>query len=276
MSAFVGVVRRFSTHFTLVFGFCFFAQTAPAVQLVWDSLTWPAGALTQSFNIDPGNPGNDVTFTFTGDTADFQVSLDTGNPLTPAITRAFDGGFSPGHNTLELAVDFSNRNRAITLTIDFSNLYTTGVSDVSFTLFDIDFGNSGGSTYQDLISSITATSTTGATIAPTITGVGPNVTHSGSGASQLLTGDTSTPDNATQGPNHGDANATISFLAPNIDSITFTYSSSALFNDPTYQHIGIDNLSYSVVPEPSPLAYWLTGFGILAGRIWYRRAKHIR
>jgi hypothetical protein len=263
-------MRRFATHVILVFVFFALAQRLPAVQLVWENVTWPAGSLTNSFDVDPANAGNDLTLTFTGNTGQFQQSFATGNPLTPANTRWFDGGFSPGHRVLELSLDLPNDNQDVTLTINFSALYTVGVSNVSFTLFDIDFANGGGSTYQDLISSITATSTTGVTIAPTITAVGPNVSLSGSGVSQMLTGMASTAD---FGAGSGDANATISFNAPDIQSITFTYGSTSLFGNPTYQHIGIDDLSYSVVPEPSPLACCLTGFGILAARIWYRRTK---
>src|SRR5262249_32518354 len=47
--------------------------------------------------------------------------------------------------------------------------------------------------------------------------------------------------------------ATITFNATDIRSITFTYASSSMFADPTYQHIGIYNIDYTVVPEPGAL-----------------------
>ena len=269
-------MRRFSTHFVLFFVFCAFSRSVPAVQLIWDTATWPVGSLTNSFEIDPANTGNDVTLTMTGNTAQFQISFTNPFPQTPAITRAFDGGFSPGHNTLQLAVNFASNAQFITVTMDFSNLYASGVSNVSFNLFDIDFANDPGNstTYQDVISSITATSATGSTIAPTISALGPNVSLSGSGTTQVLTGTASTAD---LGVGSGNANATISFNAPDVRSLTFTYASSALFANPTYQHIGIDNLSYSVpVPEPGPIGCCLVGFGMLAARMWYRRAKQKR
>jgi hypothetical protein len=77
-------MRRFSTPLVFVFAFCLFAQTVPAVQLVWDTATWPAGALSNSFDIDPANTGNDLTITMTGDTARFTFSLISPNPFTPA------------------------------------------------------------------------------------------------------------------------------------------------------------------------------------------------
>src|SRR5207244_7171648 len=100
------------------------------------------------------------------------------------------------------------------------------------------------------ITAIRATPTTGTLIAPTITGVGANVSLTGTGLSQVLTGQTSTAD---LGAGSGAANATISFSTSDIASITFTYGSSSLFADPTYQHIGIYDIDYEVIPEPGTL-----------------------
>jgi len=138
--------------------------------------------------------------------------------------------------------------------------YTLPVSATFlFTIFDIDAANIGGSTYQDVISGIHATSTTGTQIAPTITNVGPNVSLTGTGLSQVLTGQTSTVD---LGAGSGAANATISFNTANISSVTFTYGSSSMFADPTYQHIGIYNIDYEVVPEPGVLGACLIIVGL--------------
>ena len=226
------------------------AQTASAVLVDWSTLNWPAGSLTNSYDVDPANAGNDVTVTISGDTGQLQPSLTAGNPQTPVIGRAFDGGLGTSPYTLELALNLTSNTQSVTFTIDFSALYAAGVSNVSFTIFDIDANNAGGSTYQDVISAIHATSTTGTLIAPTITGVGANVSLTGTGLSQVLTGQTSTAD---LGAGSGAANAMISFSTSDIASITFTYGSSSLFADPTYQHIGIYNLDYEVIPEPGTL-----------------------
>jgi hypothetical protein len=256
-------------------GLLFFASlsTAPAVLVDWNTQTWPAGSLSNSFNVDPGNPGNDVTVTVSGDTAQLAVAIN-GGPQTPAITSHLEGGFGAGHMSLQLAVNFLNNTQAVTVTIDFSNLYAAGVANVSFNLFDLDFANGGGSTYQDVISSIYATSTTGTQIAPTITGVGANTTLSGSGLSQVLTGMVSTND---IGPTSADANATISFNTTDIRSVTFTYGSSSMFANPTYQHIALDNIIYSVVPETNPAWSSFIICGSLAvGTTLHRRAKKRR
>jgi hypothetical protein len=240
------LVRLFAI-FAAVFAF---AGPASAVLVDWSALTWPAGSLSNSYDVDPANTGNDFTATISGDTGQLQPSTVAGNPLTPAITRAFDGGLGTSPYTLELALDLTSNAQSVTFTLNFSALYAAGVSNVSFTIFDIDANNVSGSTYQDVISSIYATSTTGTQIAPTITGVGANVSLSGIGLNQVLTGQSSTSD---IGAGSGVANATISFNTDNIASITFTYGSSSMFADPTYQHIGIYNIDYAVIPEPASM-----------------------
>jgi len=248
---------------------CAFAGPASAVLVDWSGLNWPAGSLTNSYDVDPANAGNDVTVTISGDTGQLQPSLVSGSPQTPAITRAFDGGLGTSPFTLELALNLTSNAQSVTFTLDFSALYAAGVSNVSFTLFDIDANNISGSTYQDVINGIHATSTTGTPIAPTITNVGSSVSLSGTGLSQVLTGQTSTTD---LGAGSDAANATISFNTSNIASITFTYGSSSLFADPTYQHIGIYNIDYEVIPEPGTLGVCVAAVCLALGTS-RRRAK---
>jgi hypothetical protein len=234
----------------LFFVICALGGPVSATTVDWSALSWTAGSLSNSYDVDPSSPGNDVTATISGDTGQLQTSLASGNPQTPAITRAFDGGLGTNPLTLELALNLTSNAQSVTFTLDFSALYAAGVSNVSFTLFDIDANNVSGSTYQDVISAIHAVSTTGTMIAPTITNVGPNVTLTGTGLNQILTGQTSTVDT---GAGSGAANATISFNTTGVRSITFTYGSSSMFADPTYQHIGIYNIDYEVIPEPGTL-----------------------
>jgi hypothetical protein len=230
-----------------------FTASASAAMVDWSTQSWSAGSLSNSYDVDPSNPANDVTITVSGDTGQLQPAAGTGQQ-TPAITSNLEGGFGAGHMSLQLAIDLTSNAQGITVTIDFSALYANGVANVSFNLFDIDMadtgGNGSGSHYVDVIRSIYATSITGTQIVPTITGLGANVSFSGSGTNQVLTGIASTADT---GSTSADANATISFNATNIRSITFTYGDNSMFADPTYQHIALDNISYSVVPEPSYL-----------------------
>lgn len=255
--------------------FIYFASliSARAVLVDWSTLTWTPGTLSNSYDVDPAFAGNDVTVTVSGDTGQLQPSLPAPNPQTPAITPAFDGGLSPGHPTLELALNLANSAQSVTVTISFAN---AGVNHVSFNLFDIDFSNATNNTYQDVISSITATSAASGTVTPNITNVGANVTLSGSGANQILTGMISTVD---KGAGSDLGNATITFDGNDITSITFNYSSGSMFVDPTYQHIGIDNLDYTIVPETNPawLSLGLCGSAVVLStwRRWIRRQREI-
>jgi hypothetical protein len=250
-----------------------FAQIGYAVTLDWDGVTWTAGSLSNSYDIDPSKAGNDITVTVSGNTALLQQELASGNPMTPAITPDFQGGLGTTQNTLCLAVNFTNQSQAVTVTVDFSALYTLGVQNVSFTLFDIDFSAASGNNYQDLLSSITAVSIDGTTlVAPTIT-TSSNNTRTGSGLTQVVNGTISTPD---LGPGSGNGNVTISFGATAIKSFTFTYGSgSGTVPDPTYQHVGIHDISFTPVPELNP-TWSAVGSCLLAAALILRHSAKFR
>jgi hypothetical protein len=253
--------RYWLVALALFSGFAGIGSPASAVVVDWNTVTWTPGTLTNSYDVDPGSAGNDVTVTVSGDTGQLQPGLVSPNPQTPAITQAFQGGLGTVPKTLELALDLSNNTQAVTVTVSFSSNYTLGVNNVSFSLFDIDHGAGGGSNYQDVIKSITAMSILNTTVSPTITGVGPNASLSGTGNNQVLTGMVSTVD---LGTGSGDANATISFSsAIGIKSFTFMYGSSGAYADPTYQHVGIYNIDYSVIPETNPTWFSLISCGLL-------------
>jgi hypothetical protein len=222
----------------------FLATAAHAITLDWDTVTWTAGTLSKSYDIDPAKAGNDITVTVSGNTTQLTTELASGNPMTPAITPDFQGGLGTAQNTLCIAVNFANQSQAITVTVDFSALYTSGVAGVSFTLFDIDFSAASGNNYQDQLLSIVATSIDGITqVAPTIT-TSANNTLSGAGLTQVVNGTVSTVDN---GAGSGNGNVTISFGTTAIKSFTFTYGSgSGTVPDPTYQHVGIHDITFTL------------------------------
>ncbi len=226
------------------------ARDARAVILDWDMITWAPGSLNNSYDIDPSKAGNDVTVTVVANGgAPFQQELTTPNPMTPAVAKSFQGGLATTENSLCIALNLANNTQSVTLTVDFSSLYTQGVKNVSFTLFDIDFSNASGNTYQDLLTAMKAVSIDGTTmIAPTITTSASNVL-SGSGLGQMVTGTTSTVDT---GAGSGNGNVTLDFGTNAIKSFTFTYGSGTSFADPTYQHIGLHDLSFTPVPEVNP------------------------
>ena len=243
------MLARFSFLGAIALLFATICGSSSAVTLNWGSEPWTAGSLQNSYNVDPGNAGNDLTVTVSGSTGQLQAEIVAPNPMTPAVTAAFQGGYANPQNSLCIATNFANRSQGVTVTVDYSSQYTQGVRNVSFTIFDVDFSNSSGSNYQDQIRSITAVGINGTPIAPTITTSINNVL-SGTGLNQVVNGVASTSD---LGAGSGNANVTISFGANAIRSFTFTYGSgSGTVSDPTYQHIGMSNVVFTPVPEMNP------------------------
>ncbi len=220
---------------------------ARAVVLDWSNVTWTPGSLTGSFDIDPDNAGNDVTVTITGNTSRFFSSS------YPQITDDFTGGLGSGTDQLDLYMDYSNTSQAITVTVTFH--YAGGVSDVEFTLFDIDTGAVTGKgknpdrAFVDQVRSITATATNNTLVAPTITVANSTYTKTGgSGTNQTITGQDVANDFSGQG------SASISFGTNTVSSFTFTYGEGAgSESDPFAQGIGLYDISYKPkVPEFHP------------------------
>src|ERR1044071_7187512 len=104
------VVRRL---LSLFFTIAAFSSTCHAVTLDWDGVTWTPGSLSNSFDVDPVRPGNDVTVTVSGNTSILQPELVAPNPMTPAVTTNFQGGMGTAQNSLCIAVNFANQSQAI-------------------------------------------------------------------------------------------------------------------------------------------------------------------
>ncbi len=90
-----------------------------AIVLDWSAVTWTPGSLSNSYDVDAGIPGNDITVTVSGDTARLQPEIYAPNPQTPAITTNFQGGLPSPVSTLNLALDFTNQTQSVTLTAQF-------------------------------------------------------------------------------------------------------------------------------------------------------------
>lgn len=261
-------MRRTTLRLALVLATTLMATQARAVVLDWDSVTWTAGSLSNSYNIDPAVAGNDITVTVGGSTA--QLGLD-GGVQTPALTQNVTGGLSPAQNALTLNLDLTNQTQAVTITINFSALYAQGVDNVSFSIFDVDFANTpgnSGANFQDQIRNITATTVGGATIGATITTSSANQLFGTPGSvGQYVDGISTAADTTNAG------NVMISFGSNAITSLTFTYGSGSGTNaDPTAQHIGIGDISFTPVPEMNPA--WMSAASCVCAALsvfWHRR-----
>ena len=222
-----------------------FASAAHGVVLDWDTVTWTSGTLSNSYNIDPAQAGNDITVSVaTGGGAVLMTDPITG-AASPTRNNTLEGGLTPAQQSLKISADLSSGY--ITITIDFAAFYPLGVENLSFTLFDIDLN---GSSYrgQDEISSIIGLN--GATsVAPSITGVGPSVAHSGTGVTQHLIGNA---DSFDTGATSNFGNATITFAAP-VTSVSFRWDRGpeATGSAPTAS-LAVHDISFTPVPEVNP------------------------
>jgi hypothetical protein len=230
------------------------AASANAIILDWSTVAWTPGSLSNSYNVDPSNPGNDISVTLGGDTNKFKPDPTTGIQ-TPTIDSTMEGGMSPVQSSLDLAMKITTPN-FISVTVAFSPQYVKGVDNVSFTIFGINMGTGVGT-----ITNIYAVSIDGSTLIPaTITGLGSNVQLSGSGFSQVLTGIGDSPNG---GPGSGAGNATISFGSNQIESLTFRYENGTTGSWDS--QIAVSNISFSPVPEINPA--WSAVSACLGGAV---------
>ena len=260
-------MRRLLSVFVTATCLAFSLVRAAAVTLDWNAVTWTPGALNGSYDVDPSRAGNDISLALTGNTGQFAPK--NGNTI-PAILNIIEGGLSPAQNSLVLHLDLANQSQGVTMTVNFSALYTQGVSNVSFTLFDVDFSSGA---FQDQIRSIQALSIDGTTlIAPTITTSSAN-TLTGTGLNQVVNGIST---NTDTGPTSGNGNVTISFGAAAIKSFMFTYGSGTNAPaDPTTQGIALHNISFTPVPEINPA--WSALLSCLAATgLVLRHRSHFR
>ncbi len=223
-------------------------------------LTWAPGTLSNSYDVDPNNAGTDITFTVTGTKTDFTNDKASG-VMTPALTSSLQGGLTPIEKSLELAADLRT-NSKITMAVNFSPLYTLGVTNVSFSLFDIDL-----ETNKDRISSIYGIALDGSKVAATIT-FGSAITRTGAGLGQALTGGDPSPDT---GSGSGAGTATINFGSTPIKGFAFTWTNSN--GAPFYQQIAMGDVSFNVVPETNAAAV-ATLICILAATIRRRSLRN--
>lgn len=140
-SLFNSLKANTASAFLLWCGLLFLAVTKFAIadvvtQLDWDSVTWsPNGSLSETYTIGSG----DITITFNGPTdtpaGDTSALVNT----SPLITTDLTGGLSPVEAALEINVDYvPPSSQQIPIIIDFT--HPGGVSNVSFSIFDLDQG----------------------------------------------------------------------------------------------------------------------------------------
>jgi hypothetical protein len=232
---------------------------AHALVLDWDSVTWTAGSLNNSYDLN-GDAVNDITVTITSQNPGIFTTDPATGMQTPGINQSLTGGLSPVQNSLDIAANL-HTNSNLTVQLSFGGQYGLA-TNVSFTIFDIDI-----TTNSDIISNIYGIAADGSQVAATITDLGSTVTPSGLALTQKLTG------NADSANNSGNGNATISFGAVAITDVFFTFGNNA--GAPRYQDIAIGDISFTPVPEINPAAASAISCLLALGAMiaFHRRAK---
>ncbi|MCC7519402.1 MAG: hypothetical protein IT578_09485 [Verrucomicrobiae bacterium] len=242
----------------------FVVQPSRGLVMDWSSVSWTPGSLTNSYDIDSNNPGNDITIAFSGNT---WALTNYWGENSPFITTTNQGGYQ-NDSALMFAMDYTAKYQGITVTVTFN--YSNGVYLDSFQLFDIDRGASvGGGRYYwtDWIRNIWGTTTNGTIVAATLTNLGTYVQRIGTGTNASLIGTGTANNTSDQG------NATIVFNQVGIQSFQYTYTTySNSQSNPSEQHVQLYDFNYRPVPEIgvawAPLGVLAVG---LAVHQWRRR-----
>ena len=223
--------RKNFFNFAFVFAFILliFPFTAFAAQLDWDANSWaPTGSLSQTYNIG----GSNINFNFSDPNSGLTTVPD-GSPGSPE-TNAFQHG-GTNENGLFVRTNFSDVfNHQITLTIDFT--HPGGVSDISFTIFDIDAGS------PQWIDEVVITATDGSsTFNPSLITTGP--------ANTIINPSTvrGTAGSSSSSPN---GNASFTFNQTNLTRVTIVYRNVTGTSQPPNhnQWISIHDINFDVAP----------------------------
>jgi hypothetical protein len=231
---------------------------APAVTLDWSTVTWTAGSLSNSYDVDPSNPGNDITIAMSGNTSQF-------NSGSPSIGTGLGG---TGKSSLQLAPTFANTSQSITVTISFN--YTQGVYLQNLNILSVDSGNNILTGYTDKITNIVGVTATGQSVNAAAVAGGSSVTVSGNATSGwTATGNSTVPGSSANG------NVSVSFGNFRVKQVSFTFSNSGFgLLGLESQLVGLDNINYALTPEVQPgiIGAVLCGF-VLVGELWRDRRK---
>lgn len=238
-----------------------------ASTLDWSNYTWTAGVPTashssvyQSFDVDNSYAsGSEITVSVTNNNSNLSW-YSSGSTTYPRISN------SPVTNdtVLQLYANKNNTTGGITTKIFFN--YSTGVKNVSFTLYDVD---ASGTQFVDLISNIYAVTVTGQIVAATAITTSTDNTLSGTGTNSTVKG------TANSDPGTSDGNVTITFNTTEaIRYVTFTWSNLTYSGA---QAIGVGNITYTIAPEVGvgQASLIVCLFALAAGALakWRRRSR---
>jgi len=219
--------RTFVSAFKFIVLILFSTVSTNSVSAVldWDANNWPTGSFAETFSVG----GSDVNISITGDTGQLNT---TGNPAAPEISQFLTGGLNPAEDALFIRTDFVNTGQDVTITLDF--LHPGGVSDLSFTLWDVDADEPGW--VDELRINAVAN---GVTVNPS------NISNGVTNSPILPNGSIGDPvDDSNALNDTADGNVTFAFNQTGISQIVIVYS-NATTGTPTNQWISLhDFINY--------------------------------
>ncbi len=180
------------------------AQCSPADQIIfdWDTNAWPAGSLSNTYNI-PGIGDMNINLSLSGGT---WVNDPAFGGQSPALANANNGGFAGTQLSLHQYIDFIDRSGTSTMTVSLP----TAVPALQLTIFDVDFAA------NDFADKVTVVGDyNGTTVIPTLT----------NGTANYVIGNTAVGDQASGGT-AGDGNVVVTFQSP-VDTVTIIYGNAA-------------------------------------------------
>ncbi|MEL7449062.1 MAG: OmpA family protein [Pseudomonadota bacterium] len=208
-------------------------QAAHAEVVDWDNLTWdPTGTANLSETYSGGDLGvGSVTFSFSGNTDGLFEQPGAPEISSPGINALNTGGLVPPESSLYMATNYDDRtNPEITLTIDFQG-YPAGVSDVRFSIFDLDAAVS----FTDRVQ-VTALTFDGV--------VNPTLIVSGT-ENGILNDNTVEGLGAPGAPSDSaDGTATFIFGQAGIQRITIVYSNPIAIDNPGFQSMSLHDVTF--------------------------------
>ena len=196
------------------------APTVGAATLDWDAQAYTSGSLTGGpYTISNGT----VSVAITGDTDDF-------NNATPDdLNTIVDDGSN--QENLTLSIDYDNGVGSHEVTVTFTFTHPNGVRNLSFSIFDVDFG---AGQFIDQVQ-VTAVNASG-TINPS--SIVTSVANTAS-LGNTVTGTAAAANNTTQG------NATFTFNQTGITSMVVVYRNTIASGIAGQQFMGIHDLTFT-------------------------------
>ena len=186
----------------------------------WDSVTWTAGSLDNSYTVT--NLGS-INFAIAISGGVFLNNAGFGG-LSPALQTQVTGALVPVQRSLAQLVNMTSQMDVVTTVVTLPN----GVAGAQFRIFDLDFG---ASQFADKVT-VTG-SFAGSPVTPTLTNGVVNYVIGNSGFGDGVSADAS-----------ANGNLVVSFTGP-VDSITITYGNHAAApGDPGQQAIAIHDFTF--------------------------------